>query len=172
MAGRERKRADRQKRKARSAERRTEMATRAEEKNEAARAALRPLAEGERPGAVTVGAIASAVVAAVFWASAVVALFTNVEVQGKEPSVVYLVAVAGLVTAMAVGMWRVRYWAVLGFQAFLVLIILSATLGLITVETVLQAVGTTLILALAGVMFYFMVKAMARVQMPERQPRE
>ena len=172
MASRERRRAERQKRKARSTQRRTEMVARAEAKNEAARKALTPLVEGERPGAVTVGAIASAVVAAVFWASAVVALFTNVEVQGREPSVLYLVAVAGLVTAMAVGMWRVRYWAVLGFQAFLVLIILSATLGLITVETLLQAIGTTLILALAGTMFYFMIKAMARVQMPECQPRE
>ena len=40
--------------------------------------------------------------------------------------------------AMAVGMWRARYWAVLGFQAFLALLILSATLGLIEAETLLQ----------------------------------
>ena len=172
MASRERKRAERQKRKARAGERQAEMTSRSEARNKAVRETLQPLAQGERPGAVTVGAIASAVVAAVFWASAVVALFTDVEVQGRRPSVLYLVAVAGLVTAMAVGMWRVRYWAVLGFQAFLVLIILSATLGLITVETLLQAIGTTLVLALSGAMFYFMVKAMARVQMPERQPRE
>jgi hypothetical protein len=162
MASRDRKRAERQKRKARAAERQAEMTARSEARNQAVRETLQPLAQGERPGAVTVGAIASAVVA----------LFTDVEVQGRRPSVLYLVAVAGLVTAMAVGMWRVRYWAVLGFQAFLVLIILSATLGLITVETLLQAMGTTLVLALSGAMFYFMVKAMARVQMPERQPRE
>ncbi len=73
---------------------------------------------------------------------------------------------------MAWGMWRARYWAVLGFQAFLALTMLSATLGLIQVETILEAVGTVLVLAIAGTLFYFMIKAMARIQMPERTPRD
>jgi threonine/homoserine/homoserine lactone efflux protein len=73
---------------------------------------------------------------------------------------------------MAYGMWRARYWAVLGFQALLALIMLSAALGLVRVTTVLQAVGTVLILAGAGALFYFMVKALARIQMPDRVPRK
>ena len=32
---------------------------------------------------------------------------------------------------MAYGMWRARYWAVLGFQALLVLILIAASLGLL-----------------------------------------
>jgi hypothetical protein len=32
--------------------------------------------------------------------------------------------------------------------------------------------GTLLLIAIAGTLFYFMVKAMARIQMPERAPRE
>ena len=43
---------------------------------------------------------------------------------------------------MAWGMWKARYWAVLGFQMLLVLFILSAALGLVQVSTVLQAVGS------------------------------
>ncbi len=80
---------------------------------------------------------------------------------------------AVLVTAMAWGMWRARYWAVLGFQAFLALLILAATLGLIQVrERPRRLIGTWPLIAIAGTLFYFMIKAMARIQMPERTPRD
>jgi hypothetical protein len=95
-----------------------------------------------------------------------------VTVRGSEPSPIATAAVGALLTAMAWGMWRTRYWAVLGFQAFLALTLLSATLGLIQVESVLEAIGTTLVIVIAGGLFYFMIKAMARIQMPERAPRE
>ena len=49
MASRERRRAERTKRKARSVERRGQIAARYEERNRAAREALEPLPEGERP---------------------------------------------------------------------------------------------------------------------------
>ncbi len=69
MADRERKRAERRKRKERGvhrqqelAERRERMAARTEAKNEAARDALEPLEEDERPRVVTIGAVISAVV--------------------------------------------------------------------------------------------------------------
>jgi threonine/homoserine/homoserine lactone efflux protein len=67
-------------------------------------------------------------------------------------------------------MWKARYWAVLGFQATLALIMLAAALGLVQVTNVGQAVATTLVLVGSGVLFYFMVKALARIQMPERRP--
>jgi hypothetical protein len=141
-------------------------------RDRAAREALEPLREGERPGAVTVGAAVSTLIALVFWVSAVVALVTDVEVSGSEPSAGPLILFAAVLTLMAYGMWRARYWAVLGFQALLVLIMLSAALGLVQVRTVLEAAGTTLLLAGAGTLFYFMVKALARIQMPQRLPRE
>jgi hypothetical protein len=195
MGSRERRRAERRKRKRRSAQRHGEppdaaaaqpassataggggtdptSPSRSELKDRAARGALEPLREGERPGAVTVGAVVSTLIAVVFWVSAAVALVADVEVSGSEPKPAPLVLFALVLTLMAYGMWRARYWAVLGFQALLALIMLSAGVGLVQVTTVLQAIGTLLILAGAGALFYFMVKALARIQMPQRLPRD
>jgi hypothetical protein len=184
MGSRERKRAERRKRKRRATQHpetpepagdgdgSTAPLSRSELKDREAREALEPLREGERPGAVSVGAGVSTLMALVFWASAVVSVVSDVEVGGSEPSPAPLVLFAAVLTLMAYGMWRARYWAVLGFQALLVLIMLSAAVGLIQVRTLLQAVGTTLILAGAGTLFYFMVKALARIQMPQRLPPE
>jgi hypothetical protein len=172
MAHRERQRAERQKRKARTAERREQMAARYEERNREAREKLEPLAPGERPVIVTIGAVISAIIAAVFWVSTVLAATGHVTVSGEHPSPIATGAVAVLLSAMAWGMWRSRYWAVLGFQAFLALTLLSATLGLIQVATALEAVGTGLVIVIAGTLFYLMIRAMARIQMPERTRRE
>lgn len=184
MGSRERKRTERRKRKRRATQRPetaepggdgdggTSPLSRSELKDREAREALEPLREGERPGAVSVGAAVSSLLALVFWVSAIVSAVTDVEVEGSEPSTAPLVLFAAVLTLMGYGMWRARYWAVLGFQALLVLIMLAAALGLVQVRTVLQAVGTTLILAGAGTLFYFMVKALARIQMPQRLPPE
>jgi hypothetical protein len=70
-------------------------------------------------------------------------------------------------------MWRARYWAVLGFQLILVFLIFSAVYGLaLQAATVGQVAATLGLLAVAGAFFYFMVKAMARIQMPSRLPRD
>jgi hypothetical protein len=181
MPSRERKRTERQKRKQRSAERREEtarkrahMAARTEARNQAARDALEPLDEGERPTVVTIGALVSALIAV----SAIVGYAAGVEVtqvgsdgieQGEDQApLLSIVAVVGLMGTMAYGMWKAKYWAVLGFQALLVIVLIAASLGLIQATDWPQAVGTTLLIAGAGALFYFMVKAMARIQMPER----
>ena len=52
--------------------------------------------------------------------------------------------------------------------AAVVLLILAGVLGLVTAPTLLQIVGTLLLTAGLSVLFWFMVKAMARIQMPER----
>lgn len=176
MGSRERKRAERRKRKRRAAGQAAEvveeepfqerMARRSEERNAEARASLRPLAPGERPGAVTVGAVISAIFALIFTVSAVVAAVTSIEVDGEEPSAVPLALFAVVLWMMALGMWRARYWAVLGFQMLLVLILLASGLGLVQVSTVLQAIGTVVLLLGSGALFYFMIRAMARIQMP------
>jgi hypothetical protein len=185
MARRERRRAERRKRKERSVERRQEMAskrdamaTRTEARNRAAREALEPLAPDERPTVVTIGAVVSALIAV----SAIVGYVAGVEVtqfgsdgieQGEdEAPLLSIVAVVGLMGTMAWGMWKARYWAVLGFQALLVIVLVAASLGLIQATEWPQAVGTTVLIAGAGAMFYFLVKALARIQMPDRTPRE
>ncbi|HEY7151890.1 MAG TPA: hypothetical protein VH391_09425, partial [Solirubrobacterales bacterium] len=59
------------------------MARRYEERNAEARAKLEPLAKGERPTAVTVGAVVSAVLAIVFSVSAVLAI-AGVDAGGRD----------------------------------------------------------------------------------------
>jgi threonine/homoserine/homoserine lactone efflux protein len=68
---------------------------------------------------------------------------------------------------MAYGMWKARYWAVLGFQMLLVLVLLSAALGLVGVSTIPELLASLLLLAGSGTLFYFLIRAMARIQMPE-----
>ena len=58
----------------------------------------------------------------------------------------------------------------LGFQAVLALLIVAATLGW-SAPRPRPARGNLALIAVAGTLFYFMIKAMARIQMPERRRR-
>ncbi len=174
MASRERKRTERRKRKERgaerrsqSAERRAEIAARYEERNRAAREKLEPLDEGERPAIVTVAAIISAAIALLSIAG--FALW-DVLRDDPRPNAVGAISFVILVGVMAYGLWHTRYWAVLGFQAALVLVLLGAVLGTISALTVGLLIGNLAIVSIAGTLFYFMVRAMAQIQMPERRP--
>jgi hypothetical protein len=141
----------------------------AEQRNQAAREALVPLADGERPTVVTIGAIVSGLIAL----SIVGGYLAGVEVDGETPKVPQIVAPALILGVMAWGMWRARYWAVLGFQLILVFLIFSAVFGLLVQASTLPQFAATLgLLAVTGTFFFFMVKAMARIQMPERVPRD
>lgn len=141
----------------------------AEQRNQEAREALQPLAEGERPTVVTIGAI----VAALICVSIVIGYAAGGEVNGEQPKLPQVVAPAVIMGVMAWGMWHARYWAVLGFQLILVIVLFSAFFGLLVgVSSVGQAIGTLALLAVAGTFFFFMVKAMARIQMPTRLPKE
>jgi hypothetical protein len=134
-----------------------------EEKNAEARAALVPLEPGERPVPVTIGAI----VALLFGLSNFVMYAAGVEIRGQEPNAGVLLFGA-LMLAAAWGMWKVRYWAVLGMQALLALIIIAFSISAMTVSSVLGAVIALAVIAAAGTLFWFMVKALARIQMPTR----
>jgi amino acid transporter len=186
VANREQKRTERRKRKARSgglAGTATEAVpaaespmqrgyAKAEQRNEEVRETLVPLHEGERPLVITIGACFSGLIALIFWVSAVVAIFSSAKVNGHEPHPLQLALVAAVLTTMAVGMWRSRYWAVLGFQMVLVLFLLAGTAGLVGATTVAQVIGTVLLVLVCLAFFLFMVKAMARIQMPGRVPRD
>jgi hypothetical protein len=77
--------------------------------------------------------------------------------------------VGTLISAViAVGMWRARYWAVLGMQTLLVILILSASLALIFARNVWYGLLFAAVVGAAGTLFWFLIKAMARIQMPER----
>ncbi len=180
MGSRERRRAQRRKRKRRASAAETYAAegdagdagsqpvSRSETRNREARAALEPLREGERPTVVTVGAVVSGLIAL----SVVIAYAAGAEVEGERPRLAQVLAPTVLMGAMSIGMWRARYWAVLGFQAALALLMVAAALGLVQATGLAQTVGNLVVLVVAGAFFYFMVKAMARIQMPQRPSRE
>lgn len=138
----------------------------AEERNREAREALEPLGAGERPRVVTIGAVISGLIAL----SIAISWLAGSEVNGEKPRLVQALAPALLMGLMSWGMWRARYWAVLGFQLILVLLIFAAFTGLVvSASSVSQIVGTALLLVVSGALFFFMVKAMARIQMPTRE---
>jgi hypothetical protein len=142
--------------------------SRSEAKNEVARAQLEPLEAGERPGAVTVGAVVATVLAI----GNVVLYIAGVKVGGQKPTVQ---GIAGPTLIMAVcgyGMWRARYWAVLGMEALLGLVIVIFGLLLATAENLKAVAVAVAVMVLAGILFWKLIRAMARIQMPQRpQPR-
>ena len=167
MPSREGKRAERRKRKARGAERIQSGYAKAEERNRAAREALDPLEEGERPRVITVAAVVSAAVAVITMG----AWIAGVEVQGDRPEFIQSFAPAFLFGVMAWGLWKARYWAALGFQTLLLFALFASAWGLATqAGSAWQIVLTVALLAGVGTLFWFMVKAMARIQMPSRMP--
>lgn len=155
---------NRQKRKRRQRSAAQARPSRSERKNEAARAALAPLEPGERPLPVTIGAIVAGGLGLVN-----LGLFVaGFEIDGDRPQIVGVLAFSALMLAAAWGMWNVRYWAVLGMQALLGLLIVILSLVLITARNVWGVLLLLAIIVPAGTLFWFMVKAMARIQMPTR----
>ena len=71
-----------------------------------------------------------------------------------------------LISLMAVAL--VAALAVLGFQMLLVILIMAGILGMVVAPTLIQIIGTLILTVALSVLFWFMVKAMARIQMPER----
>jgi hypothetical protein len=132
-------------------------------RDEAARAALEPLGEGERPRAVTVGALAAAALAL----AEIVSLAIGYE-AGENGRVARSVLVVGLLGVMAWGMWRVRYWAVLGMQTLLGITIVFAAVAAVFAANLAAVVLVIAIIVPAAALFWFLVKSMARIQMPRR----
>jgi hypothetical protein len=133
-------------------------------KDEAARAALKPLAEGERPGAVTVAAIVAFLLGIANLGSYV----AGVEVQGEQPAFMGIAVYSALMFTVAYGCFRARYWGVLGMQAVLALALVIFGVLLTRAESIVALLIALVVLGLAGTLFWKLVKAMARIQMPER----
>jgi len=136
--------------------------SRSEERNAAVRATLTPLAPGERPWAVTVGSL----VAALLGAANLTAYLAGVKIGGKHPAASGIIVFAVLMGACAIGLWRMWYGAVLGFMALLAIIIAVFTLLLIKASNLLGFLVPPLIIAGAGYLFWKLVRALSRIQMP------
>jgi hypothetical protein len=133
-------------------------------RDEAARAALVPLQPGERPLAVTIAGVVALVLALTNFG----AYAAGLEVQGERPNAIGVGLFTLLLLTAAIGCLRVRYWAVLGMQALLAFVIIIFSLLLIRFGDLLELAIALAIIGSAGTLFWFLVKSMARIQMPER----
>jgi hypothetical protein len=136
---------------------------RSRERADAVRASLDPLAPGERPTAVTVAAIVAALLGLVN----VVLVAADAEVVESQKVVGGLIFGAIMLVA-AVFMWRGAYWAVLGFQALLGLSVVTASLSLLVASNAEAVIRSVVVIAAAGTLFWYLIRAMARLQMPSR----
>jgi hypothetical protein len=134
-------------------------------KDDLAREELAPLDEGERPAAVTVAAI----VATLLGLSNIVGLIAGIEIGGEKPDFGAVIVPTALMFVCAAGMWRARYWAVLGFQTILAFLIVLLSVVLVKAETLVQVLLLVAVIGGAGTMFWFLVSSLARIQMPERR---
>ena len=136
---------------------------RSRERDAEVRASLEPLPIGERPGAVTVAAIVAFVMAIANVVAAVAGESLGSQATGFTViSTVILLACAG-------GMWfGAQYWAVLGFMVVLLFQLLSLCFALVRVEHWYVALILVVVIGLLGTLFYRLIRALARIQMPER----
>jgi hypothetical protein len=137
---------------------------RAREKDEAAREALVPLKPGERPWPITV----SAVLAAVFALANLILVLAGYEVDGRKPVASGLIF-AAVMLAAAVGMWQLRYWAVLGWEVLLGVTFVGAMLSLLRASNAQGVLVAVVVMAVTGPLFWLLIRQMARIQMPKRK---
>ena len=134
-------------------------------RNEAARERLDPLEPGERPRAVTIGAV----VALLLGIANVVFYAVGGEIDGDRPALPGVLSYTGLMLAAAYGQWRARYWAVLGMEALLGILIVVFSILLVIASNVAAVLVSLAVVIPASALFWFLVKAMARIQMPVRE---
>lgn len=143
--------------------------SRSEERNAAVRATLTPLGPGERPWSLKIAAL----LAVLIGGGDLIAVLINGSFSiGKAhagPSGVILFSVLMLVCA--VGMWQLRYWAVLGFQAILAFVILFFSLLLLRASNVLAVIAALVIVGGGGYLFYKLVRVLSRLNMPKPPSR-
>ena len=137
---------------------------RGRERDERIRAALEPIKPGERPAALTVAAL----VALALGLANVGLMVGGVDVNGEEPAAFGVILFAALMFAAAYGLWRTKYWAVLGFEALLAFTIVIAALSLTTASNLAAVALCVGIVLFGGWLFWKLIRVMARIQMPNR----
>jgi hypothetical protein len=115
--------------------------------------------------------LAGAAVTVLAAAANLIAYVAGQKINGERPALVGILAFTALMLSMAWGLWKARYWAVLGLEALLGLLIVILSLFLLRAENVKSALIVVAIGLPAGALFWFNVRAMARIQMPQRPER-
>jgi hypothetical protein len=114
----------------------------------------------------------AAVVAVVLAVGNVVVWLAGWKVGGTQPTTFGALAFPVIMAVAGVAMWHRVYWAVLGFQALLAITILVSGLSLLLAGNVTGALVSLAILVPSCLLFWFLIRAMARLRMPERPTRE
>ena len=139
--------------------------SRSEARNAAVRDTLSPLEPGERPWALKVSALIAVLIGGGDLVAVIINGKFNVGNAHAGASGVILFSVLMLVAAW--GMWQLRYWAVLGFQAILVFVILYFSVLLIRASNLLAVVAGVLVVGGGGYLFFKLVRVLSRLQMPK-----
>jgi hypothetical protein len=137
--------------------------SRSERRNQAARAALAPLAPGERPAPLLV-AIA---VAGLLGAGNAIAYAAGAKIASRHPGAGVL-AFTAVMAVLAGGMFARRYLAVLAFEALLAVTVMFFSLFLVeasNLEGVLLCVG---VIGAGGWLFWKLVRVMGRLSAPRQ----
>jgi hypothetical protein len=141
---------------------------RARERDAAVRAQLRPLAPGERPTPLLV----AAVLATLIVVANLALLAFGWDVDGEEPSTAFVLVFAAIMAAVAIGLWQRRYWAVLGFEAALAIAVTWAGLSLLLATNVAAVLLCLAVIGGGGLLFWKLVRVMARIQAATRRADE
>jgi hypothetical protein len=136
--------------------------TRSQRRDAEARAALKPIAPGERPRVIQI----SAAVAALLGLANLVAYLAGDKIGGKHPAAAGIIVFSALMFACAIGLWRVWYGAVLGFMALLAIIATIFALLLIEASNLLGLVVALAVMVGSGYLFFKLVRVLSRIQMP------
>ena len=128
-------------------------------------APLEPLGEGERPPALFV-AIGVSVVLAV---AVLVGGLTVHDLSRHGGSLPGAIFIAAILVLLALGMYRRRYMAVLGFEALLTFQIIATSLALLLASSIVTAAISLLAIVLGGWLFWKLIRIMGRIQAGERQ---
>lgn len=138
--------------------------SRSEERNAAVRATLDPLAPGERPWPLRIAIVLSVLIAIGNIVQAAVG--TDVKVGGAHSSVGGSLIFSALMLVCAGGMWKLRYWAALGFQALLGIVIVAFVFVALTANDLLRLAVALAVVVAAGTLFWKLVRVLSRLQMP------
>jgi hypothetical protein len=128
------------------------------------RASLAPLAQGERPWAVKVSVVLAFLLGAVNLGLFIAG--TKPKLGGRQPQLAEILIFSGLMLMCSVGMWLMRYWAVLGFQTLLAIGLLGFCLALVRVSSLLAAAICLVVILAGGFLFFKLVRVLSRLQLP------
>jgi len=140
---------------------------RGRQRDEEIRAALTPLRPGERTTSLNVAVAVAVLLAVLVLAGAA----TNNDLSESGGSWTGAILISAVLLLAAWGMFRTRYWAVIGFEAFLAFQIIMATIALVVVSNWWGFVVCVAVIGLSGWLAWKLIRVMARIQAYDRGPQ-